>query len=70
MSNKTSFFIVTLDEGYTLTKEGKTIAKEDGSRVKEYLESSFLQRGSESPLISFAVGGMKATKYKDSNFFK
>ena len=27
-----------------------------------------LQNGSESPLISFAVGGMKATQYKDSNF--
>ena len=27
-----------------------------------------LHKGSESPLISFAVGGMKATQYKDSNF--
>jgi len=24
----------------------------------------FLRKGSESPLISFAVGGMKATQYK------
>jgi hypothetical protein len=28
-----------------------------------------LHNGSESPLISFAVGGMKATQHKDSIFF-
>lgn len=29
-----------------------------------------LPNGSESPLISFAVGGMKATQYKGNNYFK
>jgi len=32
--------------------------------------AEFLHNGSESPLISFAVGGMKATQYKDNNYFK
>ena len=31
---------------------------------------NILHNGSESPLISFAVGGMKATQHKDSKFFK
>lgn len=31
-------------------------------------EDFALHRGSESPLISFAVGGMQATKYRDNKF--
>ena len=47
--------------------------KKYSSENKKYYENNreiILHNGSESPLISFAVGGMKATQHKDSKFFK
>jgi hypothetical protein len=41
MQKKVSFFIESLDEGFTLTEKGKTKALEYSKNVEEYLLARF-----------------------------
>lgn len=59
-----------------IKRDGKIIKQHNENTISGHYEvidedsKMILHNGSESPLISFAVGGMKATQHKDSNFFK
>ena len=43
MSEKNSFFINSLDSGYTLTENGKTRAFENAISVKNYITNRFVK---------------------------
>lgn len=57
-------YVITLD----YYNDEYATASMYGIKFKRWFETKsyplYLQNGSESPLISFAVGGMKATQYK------